>query len=41
MLTSRGILRKNFSVIFGYDMYTEKKLAGEDTFTTRLDINFP
>jgi hypothetical protein len=32
---------KNVSVIFGYDMYTEKKLAGEDTFTTQLDINFP
>lgn len=32
---------KNVSVIFGYDMYTKKELAGEDTFTTQLDINFP
>ncbi|BCG48274.1 hypothetical protein GEOBRER4_n3157 [Citrifermentans bremense] len=32
---------KNVSVIFGYDIYNEKKLAGENTFTTQLDINFP
>ncbi len=31
----------NVSVIFGYDAYTEKKLAGTNTFTTQLDINFP
>ena len=32
---------KNVSVIFGYDVYTKKALAGENTFTTQLDINFP
>ena len=32
---------KNVSVIFGYDIYNEKKLAGENTFTTQVDINFP
>jgi len=32
---------KNVSVIFGYDVYTEKSLAGNNTFTTQLDINFP
>lgn len=32
---------KNVSVIFGYDVYTRKSLAGNNTFTTQLDINFP
>lgn len=32
---------KNVSVIFGYDIYKEKALAGNNTFTTQLDINFP
>lgn len=32
---------KNVSVIFGYDVYLEKSLAGQNTFTTQLDINFP
>jgi hypothetical protein len=32
---------KNVSVIFGYNVYKEKKLAGNNTFTTQLDINFP
>jgi hypothetical protein len=32
---------KNVSVIFGYDVYTKKALAGNNTFTTQLDINFP
>jgi len=32
---------KNVSVIFGYDIYNEKALAGNNTFTTQLDINFP
>ena len=32
---------KNVSVIFGYDIYHEKSLAGNNTFTTQLDINFP
>ena len=32
---------KNVSVILGYDIYNEKALAGENTFTTQLDINFP
>jgi hypothetical protein len=32
---------KNVSVIFGYDIYNKKELAGQNTFTTQLDINFP
>ena len=32
---------KNVSVIFGYDIYKEKELAGNNTFTTQLDINYP
>jgi hypothetical protein len=32
---------KNVSVIFGYDIYNDKRLAGNNTFTTQLDINFP
>jgi len=32
---------KNVSVIFGYDVYTKKALAGNNTFTTQLDIDFP
>jgi len=32
---------KNVSVIFGYDIYNKKALAGQNTFTTQLDINFP
>jgi len=32
---------KNVSVIFGYDIYEEKSLAGANTFTTQVDINFP
>lgn len=32
---------KNVSVIFAYDMWKEKTLAGNNTFTTQLDINFP
>ncbi len=32
---------KNVSVIFAYDIYHEKALAGNNTFTTQLDINFP
>ncbi|MGZ3857831.1 MAG: hypothetical protein ACXVKO_16365 [Bacteriovorax sp.] len=31
----------NVSVIFGYDIYTKQSLAGNNTFTTQLDINFP
>jgi hypothetical protein len=31
---------KNVSVIFGYDVYTKKSIAGNNTFTTQLDINF-
>jgi hypothetical protein len=30
----------NVSVILGYDFYNENLTAGEDTFTTQLDINF-
>ncbi|GFO56668.1 hypothetical protein GMSM_36750 [Geomonas sp. Red276] len=32
---------KNVSVIFGYDIWNKKAVAGENTFTTQLDINFP
>lgn len=32
---------KNVSVIFGYDMWDKPALAGSNTFTTQLDINFP
>ncbi len=32
---------KNVSVIFGYDIWKDKRLAGNNTFTTQLDINFP
>lgn len=32
---------KNVSVIFGYDIYNDKNVAGGNTFTTQLDINFP
>ncbi len=32
---------KNVSLIVGYDVYKEKVLAGNNTFTTQLDINFP
>ncbi|MCM0084243.1 hypothetical protein L4X63_21910 [Geomonas sp. Red32] len=32
---------KNVSVIFGYDVYLYKSLAGNNTFNTQLDINFP
>lgn len=30
----------NASVIFGYDMYNEKDIAGENTFTIQVDMNF-
>ena len=32
---------KNVSVIFGYDFWTNKAMAGRNTFNTQLDINFP
>jgi hypothetical protein len=32
---------KNVSVLFAYDMYTKNNLAGANTFTTQVDINFP
>jgi len=32
---------KNVSVIVGYDIYNDKTMGGENTFTTQLDINFP
>ena len=32
---------KNVSVIFGYDIWNNKKVAGENTFTVQVDINFP
>jgi hypothetical protein len=31
---------KDVSLIFGYDIYNNDKVAGENTFTTQLDINF-
>lgn len=30
----------NTSVIFGYDVYNNAKVAGKDTFTVQLDVNF-
>lgn len=32
---------KNVSVIFGYDVWKEKQLAGNNTFTVQVDINYP
>ena len=32
---------KNVSVIFAYDIFKEKAIAGNNTLTTQLDINFP
>lgn len=32
---------KNVSVILGYDIWKEKALAGNNTFTVQVDINFP
>ena len=30
----------NVAVIVGYDIYNNEKVAGKDTVTTQLDINF-
>lgn len=30
----------NVSVIVGYDIFNERKIAGKNTFTTQLDVNF-
>ena len=32
---------KNASIIFGYDIYNEKKTGGENTFTVQVDFNLP
>ena len=32
---------KNVSVIFGYDIWKDQRVSGNNTFTTQLDINFP
>jgi hypothetical protein len=32
---------KNVSVILGYDIYNNRKVAGENTVTLQVDINFP
>jgi hypothetical protein len=32
---------RNVSVIFGYDVWNNRKIAGENTFTLQVDINFP
>ncbi len=32
---------KNVSVIFGYDIWKVKELAGNNTFTVQVDINYP
>jgi hypothetical protein len=32
---------KNVSVIFGFDVWNNKKVAGENTFTVQVDINLP
>jgi hypothetical protein len=31
----------NASIIFGYDIYNERKTAGENTFTVQVDFNLP
>jgi len=31
---------KDVSLILGYDVYNNQKIAGKNTFTTQLDINF-
>lgn len=31
---------KDVSLIFGYDVYNNQSVAGKNTFTTQLDINF-
>lgn len=32
---------KNVSLLVGYDIYNNDKVAGQNTFTTQLDINIP
>jgi opacity protein-like surface antigen len=32
---------KNISLIVGYDVFNKKATAGQNTFNTQLDINFP
>ncbi len=32
---------RNVSVIFGYDIYNNRKTGGQNTFTVQVDINFP
>ncbi len=32
---------RNVSVIFGYDVWNNRKVAGENTFTVQVDINIP
>jgi hypothetical protein len=32
---------KNVSVLFGYDIFNDNKVAGANTFTTQVDIDFP
>jgi hypothetical protein len=32
---------RNVTVLFGYDLYTKKSLAGSNTFVTQVDIDFP
>ena len=32
---------KNVSVIVGYDIWNNRKVAGENTYTIQVDINFP
>ena len=39
--TSSWAFSKNVSVILGYDIYNDQQLAGKNTFTTQVDINFP
>ncbi|MCM0081406.1 hypothetical protein L4X63_07370 [Geomonas sp. Red32] len=31
----------NVSVLFGFDIYTKRSLAGQNTFTIQLDLDFP
>ncbi len=32
---------RNVSLLFGYDKFRKPELAGEDTFTLQMDLDFP
>ena len=39
MIGAAWAFAPNTSVIFGYDIYNNDKIAGANTFTVQLDIN--